>query len=243
MTMKINPDSPIPLYYQLKEIIIDGINTGEWEIGDVVPSENQLCKFYNVSRTTAQKALDELVHDGFLTRKQGIGTFVTAPRIEQELSGFYSFSDAVKAHGCTHTVKVLSISVEKASKKQVAALGIEEHEPVIILTRLRFVNGSPFVLETSCIPEKMAKGLNNVDFEKNSLYKTLLNSYRIIVVKAKEMFEPVLINKTESQLLNVDIGSPALLLERIALSSNDEPVEFCHSIIPGSKCRFYTELR
>ncbi len=243
MITKINPDSPIPLYYQLKEIIIDGINKGEWGIGDIVPSENQLCKIYNVSRNTSQRALDELVHEGILTRKQGVGTFVTAPRIEQALSGFYSFADAVKARGYTHRVKVLSISVECASPKQMRVLGLAENDPVIVLTRLRFVNDSPFVLETSCIPESIAKGLNEVDFEKNSLYKVLTNKYRIYVTKAKETFEPVLINKTESKLLDVDEGGPAILLERIAFTSNDEPVEFCHSIIPGSKCRFYTELR
>ncbi len=243
MFNKINSDSPVPLYYQLKEIIIDGINKGEYGVGDLIPSENQLCKIYNVSRSTSQKALDELVHEGILTRKQGIGTFVTAPRIEQALSNFYSFSDAVKAHGYEHEAKVLSASVEAPTAKQAKVLNISQDEPVVVLTRLRLVNGVPFVLETSCIPEKLAPGLNEVDFNRNSLYKTLINKYRVYVVKAKEMFEPVLISKTESHLLSVPEGSPAILLERTAYSSNDEAVEFCHSIIPGSKCRFYTELR
>lgn len=243
MVSKVNSDSPVPLYYQLKEIIIESINKGEYGVGDIIPSENQLCKMYNVSRSTSQKALDELVHEGILTRKQGVGTFVTAPRIEQALSNFYSFSDAMKAHGYEHEAKVLSISVEASTPKQAKVLNISQEERVIVLTRLRYVNGTPFVLETSCIPEKLAPGLNEVDFSKNSLYKTLMNTYRLYVVKAREMFEPVLINKSESQLLEVSEGSPAIMLERIAYSSNDEAVEFCHSIIPGSKCRFYTELR
>ena len=149
----------------------------------------------------------------------------------------------MKARGYEHKVKVLSISVEKSTKKQAKVLNLKEHDNIVVLTRLRFVDDVPFVLETSCIPEKIAPGLNNFDFEHNSLYKTLLNNYRVYVVKAKEMFEPVLINKIESPLLEVKEGSPAILLERIAYSANDEPVEFCHSVIPGGKCRFYTELR
>lgn len=243
MLRQVNSDSPIPLYYQLKEIIIDSINRGEYGVGDMLPSENQLCKMHNVSRSTSQKALDELVHEGILTRKQGVGTFVTTPRIEQELSNFYSFSDAIKARGYEHEAKVLSISVEMPTPKQAKVLNISLTEGVIILSRLRLVNGTPFVLETSCIPEKLAPGLQEIDFNKNSLYKTLMNTYRLYVVKAKEMFEPVLISKSESQLLEVPEGSAAILLDRIAYSSNDETVEFCHSIIPGSKCRFYTELR
>lgn len=243
MVAKINPDSPIPLYYQLKEIINGGINSGEWGVGDLIPSENQLCKAYGVSRNTAQRALDELVREGILTRRQGVGTFVTAPRIEQALSEFYSFSDAVTARGHKHTVKVPSVSVEKASAKQAKALNVDVGEPIIVLTRLRFVNDVPFVLETSYIPEKLAPGLDTLDLENASLYKTLTNSYRIYVTKAREFFEPVLISKMESQLLKVEEGSPAILLERIAYSSNDEAIEFCRSIIPGGKCRFYTELR
>lgn len=243
MVSKINHDSPVPLYFQLKEIITDGINNGEWGIGDLIPSENQLCKTYSVSRNTAQRALDELVHEGILTRRQGVGTFVTAPRIEQALSEFYSFTDAVIAHGHKHSVKVLSVSIEKASAKQAKALNLEIGEPIVMLTRLRYVNDVPFILETSFIPEKMAPGLESYDFESVSLYKTLTNSYRIYVTKAREFFEPVLINKMESQLLKVDEGTPAILLERVAYSSNDEVVEFCRSIIPGGKCRFFTELR
>ncbi len=243
MFSQVNSDSPVPLYYQLKEIIVDSISKGEYGVGDLLPSENQLCKMYNVSRSTSQKALDELVHEGILTRKQGVGTFVAPPRIEQELSNFYSFSDAIKARGYEHEAKVLSISVAASTPKQAEMLKISPEERVIALTRLRLVNGAPFLIETSNIPEKLAPGLNEIDFNKNSLYKTLMNDYRLYVVKAKETFEPVLIKKDESKLLEVPEGSPAMLRERIALSSSDGPIEFCRSIIPGSKCRFYMELR
>ena len=131
MFSQVNSDSPVPLYYQLKEIIVDSISKGEYGVGDLLPSENQLCKMYNVSRSTSQKALDELVHEGILTRKQGVGTFVAPPRIEQELSNFYSFSDAIKARGYEHEAKVLSISVAPSTPKQAEMLKISPEERVI----------------------------------------------------------------------------------------------------------------
>ena len=243
MTNLINYNSPIPLYYQLRDIIYEGITNGEWGIGDLIPSENQLCKKYGISRNTVQKALELLIHEGILTRRQGVGTFVTIGRIEQALSEFYSFSDAMTARGYKHTVKVIGLFVEEASVQQAKVLHVMVGESVIVLKRLRKINDVPFLLETSYIPARLVPGLENLDFEKQSLYKTLANTYQIFVVKAKEVFEPVLLNPEESEMLNIEKGTPAVLLERIAFGTNEEPVEFCRSIIPGNKCRFYTELR
>ncbi|MBP3673424.1 MAG: GntR family transcriptional regulator [Oscillospiraceae bacterium] len=239
----INFNSPLPLYYQLKELLKDGIYSGEWQIGDLIPSENQLCKTYNISRNTCQKAIEELVQEGILARKQGVGTFVTAPKIEQELSNFYSFTDAVIARGLKPTVAVVSLSVEPASQKHANLLHVEPNTPLLTLTRVRYADGDPIMLETSYIPYHLVPGLEKVDFEHHSLYKTMASRYQIYVTRAKEFFEPVLIRKSESKWLKVDEGSPAILLDRIAYTTADHPVEFCRSIVPGKKCRFYTELR
>jgi len=239
----INPDSPVPIYYQLKEILLEGICDGKWRLGEMLPSENQICKIYGVSRNTVQRALDELEKDGVLTRKQGIGTFLKEPKIEQAVSHFYSFSDAVAAQGKTHTAVVLQQEIVGATAKQAKALSMKTGESVVAITRLRMADGEPFVLETSYIPAKIVPGIEKENFEKKSLYKTMTNNYGIYVTKAKEVFEPVLVGNSDSRLLKVDEGSPAMLIERVAYSSGDEPVEFCISIIPGNMCRFYSEMR
>lgn len=238
----LNPNSPVPLYYQLREIIVASINAGEWRMGSMVPSENQICEMYNVSRNTAKRALDELVKEGILVRKQGVGTFVTEPKIEQTVSKFYSFSDAIAAKGMTLTCDVLDLMVMDCSDNLAESLKLQPGELVTALSRLRIVDGAPFVLETSYIPQKVAPGLQKYDFTTNSLYKTLANEYGVLVTKAKEVFEPIIIGPSESKLLKVDNGTPALLLERLALGLGDMPVELCYSTLPGSKCRFYAEL-
>lgn len=239
----LNPNSPVPLYYQLQEIIVDSISSGSWRIGSMIPSENQICEMYNVSRNTAKRALDELVNEGILVRKQGVGTFVSEPKIEQTVSDFYSFSEALKAKGLEHSCVVLELSVVECNEEQAKCLGLKCGEHVTALSRLRNVNGTPFVVETSYIPQKVAPGLETFDFTTRSLYKTLANDYGVFVTKAKEIFEPIILDGSASDLLNVGSGTPALLLERIAYGLGDVPVELCYSTLPGSKCRFYAELK
>ena len=99
MEKTIDHSSVIPLYHQLKEIIKEKIELGKWLPGDKIPSENELCKMYEISRNTAIKALDDLVQEGLLHRVQGKGTFVSKPKFEQPLTGFYSFSKVLKDKG------------------------------------------------------------------------------------------------------------------------------------------------
>lgn len=243
MKDQINPNSPLPLYYQVKERITEGINEGKWRAGDMIPSENQISAMFNVSRNTAQRALDELVKEGILIRKQGVGSFVTEPRIEPIVSQFYSFSDAVTASGYRSSNRVLGMKIVEAAEAQAKELRVSLNTPLYALTRLRLANDMPFVLETSYLPVQLMPGLERFEFEKVSLYKTMANQYSIYVTKAREVFEPILLSKSESKLLEVAEGSPALLLERTAYNTEGDPVEFCTSVIPGNKCRFYANLK
>lgn len=242
MTM-IDPSTVIPLYYQIKEDLMKEIETGKWAVGEMIPSEIQLAHKYNVSRNTTQRAINDLVHDGILSRRQGIGTFVVAPKIEQALNCFYSFSQVMRSQGIPTSTKVVSLTREKATSSQAKYLLIPTGEDVFVLKRIRYANGIPFMLDSSRIPVTLAPDIDSIDFEQNSLYEVLEQKYNICVSHAKEIFEPVIINKQESIYLAVDENSPAIMLDRVAFSSKDEPVELCRSIIPGDKCRFYTELR
>jgi len=238
----LDPRSPLPLYHQLKEILKDRIESGAWGPGSQVPSENQLQADYRISRNTAKRAIEELVQEGYLTRSQGKGTFVAAPKMEQSLTGFYSFSNAIRSAGMTPGVRVVALREARAKKTVAHHLGIAEGDPVTELTRVRYADDEPFVLETSYVPTAVAPGLSGKKFEESALYSILANDYGLFVVRAKEVFEPVLIRPYESKWLNAEPGYPALLLDRIAYTAGGKPVEFCRSIVRGDRCRFYTEL-
>ena len=242
MDKLLDPKSFVPLYHQLKEIIEVKIESGEWRPGDKISSENDLQSIYDISRNTVQKALDELVQEGMLERKQGRGTFVSKPKIEQSLTSFYSFSKVMESQGMNPEDVILNIETKTVKRKIAKKLQIDPSEEVIALQRLRKVDGEPIIFETSYLPRKIISELSREDIEKYSLYDLLEKKHEIFVIKAKETFEPVLVRESESCYLDIKEGSPGLLLDRIAYDSNGRPVEFCRSIIRGDRCRFYTEL-
>lgn len=242
MKKKLDYSSLLPLYHQLKEIIRENIESGIWNHGDMIPSEHNLMKEYDVSRNTIKKALEDLVQEGLLNRIQGKGTFVSMPKIEQSLSSFYSFSKVMKESGYTPNDIILSIEFFPVKQSVAKVLKLSEGDEVWVLRRLRCIQDEPMMLETSYIPRKLVHKITKEELEQMSLYELMLKNYGIIVKKAKEIFEPVLIRDYESRYLKVDKGYPALLLDRIAFDANDVPIEFCRSIVRGDRCRFYTEL-
>lgn len=236
-------ESFIPLYHQLKEKIKDSIDSGMWKVGDKIPSENQLMEQFSISRNTARKAIEELVQEGILYRTQGKGTFIAKPKFEQSLTGFYSFSKVLREKGMNPKDILLGIDVVAPKQKVKEALQLAKTEKVVEIKRLRCANDEPFILESSYIPKSLVTDLEYLkDIGKVSLYDLFEEKFNIRVSKAKEAFEPVLIRDYESAYFKIKEGLPALLLERIAYDQSGKPVEFCKSIIPGDRCRFYTEL-
>ncbi len=242
MGRKLNHESVIPLYHQLKEILKETIEKGELKPGDKILSENELCAEFNISRNTAKKAIEDLVQEGVLRRIQGKGTFISKPKLEQSLSGFYSFSKVMQEKGMDPKDVILHMNVVEASSRVARKLHVKDGERVLELKRLRCANNEPIILETSYIPEKLVPEMSQDKVQESSLYDVMEKEYGVIVTKAKEVFEPVLIRDYESEYLKVKEGYPALLLERVAYDTKGTPVEYCHSIVRGDRCRFYTEL-
>ncbi|MEK4173755.1 MULTISPECIES: GntR family transcriptional regulator [Lysinibacillus] len=239
----LDQSSVIPLYHQLKQILFAKIQSGEWKPGDKIDSENQLMEIFRVSRNTVKKAIEELVKEEKLYRIQGKGTFVSKPRLEQSLGGFYSFSRMIQEKGLNPRDEVLEIQKVYPSTKVRSNLALEENEQVVEMKRLRFADNEPIILESSFLPLSIIKDSEILkEVTTSSLYSLLEQRFNIIVVRAREAFEPVLINKDEAPLLKTDAGKPALLLERTAFDTSGKPVEFCISIVRGDRCRFYTEL-
>ncbi|MEK4760610.1 GntR family transcriptional regulator [Viridibacillus sp. FSL E2-0187] len=239
----LDQKSIIPLYHQLKQRLDARIRGGEWKPGDKIDSENRLMELFQVSRNTAKKAIEELVQEGTLYRVQGKGTFVSKPKFEQSLGGFYSFSRVLQEQGLHPKDHVLEVKEVEPSATVRQGLQLPEGEMVVEIKRLRCAEDEPIILESSFLPKSVIQDMSVLhEVGTFSLYDLLAERYNVIVVRAKEAFEPVLIREEESILLETEIGKPALLLERTAYDTNNRPVEFCISIVRGDRCRFYTEL-
>ncbi len=234
--------SEAPLYLQLKELLRERITSGQLKPGDLLPSERQLQEEFKLSRTTVRLALDDLMKEGFLSRYQGRGTVVAPPKIEQGLQGFYSFTDAMQAKGLVPKSKVISLELEPASAFAQARLELPPGSQVYKLTRLRLASDEPMMFEISYIPHHLAPGLAAAALESTPLYQLLETEYRVVPYAAKEWFEPVLITAAEAHWLDVPVGSPALLLERLTYDHRLQPIEVCKSIVRGDRCRYFVNL-
>ena len=185
---QLDDKSPIALYYQLKSALAQRILDKEWNEGDRLPTEFELCKQYGVSRITVRQALAELEKECLVTRKQGVGTFVTVPQIEQNLTSFYSFSEEFKKRGLTPRNEVVEFQLVKPDPKVQKALKLREGHNVYYLKRLRYADETLMAIELTYLPTHLFPGLTRRDLENAALYDVMRSTYEIVPDSAEEFF-------------------------------------------------------
>lgn len=232
----LDKENPIPLYYQLKQLIKEKIETGELKPGDLLPSERELKDKYEISRPTIRQALKELVHEGLLKREKGRGTFVAKPKINYGfIQKFTTFYDDMEKQGIHTETKILQMKLKKASKLIARKLDIDIGEKIIFLYRVRYIDKEPIVSVMNYIPYKLCPKLIEEDLENKSLYKTMSEKYGITPYKADITLEPVLAEEHDVELLNVQKGSPIHHMENITYDQNDNIIDYFESRFRGDK--------
>jgi GntR family transcriptional regulator len=217
--------------------LIEGLGVGE-----SIPSERQLSAELGVSRLTLRAALDELVREGFLVRRRGSGTFVSQPKIAQELT-MTSFSDEMRRRGMRPGSKTLSLTTIMAGAYLGRCLHVSPSEPILVAKRLRLADGETMAIETLHVRESLVPGLTPKDLEETSFYELLSGRYGIEIVGGIQTIEPTVTNEEESDALGVPLHSPAFQFERTTRSGAGDIVEFVRSIYRGDRYRLVTELR
>lgn len=239
--MMVNQKGDRPLYKQLSELLRNKIISGEWESNTKIPTEPELCSEYNLSRTTVRLALDELKNDGFIYRRQGKGTFVSQPKINQRLSSFYSFTDEIQKKGYSVQKTIISWKEEAADKALGELLNILPSASIYKIERILYRDKQPFALETSYIPVSLCPGLSQSLVERNGLYNSL-EQYGIRPDKALETFEAIILNNRCQKLLKTSKTVPGFLVHRTS-HCNDRPVEYCECYVNGELVRYNVELK
>jgi GntR family transcriptional regulator len=210
-------------------------------VGEAIPSERQLSADLRVSRLTVRAALDELVREGYLLRRRGAGTFVSEPKIAQELT-MTSFTEDMRRRGLHPASKTLELKVVPAGARLGRLLHVSPSEPVLVAQRLRLADGETMAIETLHIRAALVPGLAARDLERQSFYELLTERYGIVVVGGTQAIEPTVTNEEESEALGVPLHSPAFLFERITRGEDGEIVEFVRSLYRGDRYRIVTEL-
>jgi len=238
----LNKNYPLPMYYQLKELIREKIIAGEWQPGDLIPSERELSEQHDISRMTARQALTELTNEGLLRRVQGKGTYVAEPKIEQRLTRLTGFTEDMHARGVQSEGHILQLEAVAAPTLILRALQITPDQPVVLLERLRFAENEAIALETCYLHFNYVQRLLQEDFAGISLYDLLTEKYGITPTRAEQQVGADLCSHREQKLLNLTEGAPVLRNRRVTFDQRGRPFECTESAYRADRYVFQAEL-
>ena len=209
----LNAKGSIPLYMQIKDLLVARVTKGEWAPGDIIPSEIQLARELNVSQGTVRKAITELVENNVLVRRQGRGTFVATHDGERALFHFFHI---VNDNG-TKTLpecKTLSCRRKRASRVQASKLNLSSGVEVVYIERIRYLDDRPTILERIVLPTEYFPDLGkpkNCDLP-NTLYEMYEANYGITIHRADEQLRAVAATDREASFLGVKFSAIRLLV-------------------------------
>lgn len=236
--------NPLPLYYQLKEVLKQQIQAGHLAPHTAIPSEPELVAQYHVSRATVRQALTELVHEGLLYRQHGRGTFVCEPRVQQNLSELTSFSEELRRRGKRPGGLLLVSELVRGSPTVRGQLHLMDEEQVVRLERLRTANETPIAYEIDYLPYPRAGGVYQRAKEtaEGSLY-TLMTSEGLHPYIAEQTLKADVASARESELLRISRQECGLRLICTTFDETGAPIAYTEAFYPGSQYEFHLTLR
>jgi GntR family transcriptional regulator len=210
-------------------------------VGDPIPPERVLEEDCGVSRLTVRRAVDDLVRDGHLIRKQGSGTYVARPTITQSPTAS-SFSMGLRRRGITPSTRVVGVERSDAGVRMSWRLQIAPSDTIVAIRRLRLADGDPIALATTTLPDALVPGLPAEELEEKSLYQLLSDRYGLKVVAGAQTIEPTVLSQEESAVLDAPPYSPAFLFRTATRTSDGVPIEFTQTLFRGDRYMITSEL-
>ena len=221
--MPLIPESYLTLYEQMMQHLRVAIRTGEYTPGQRLPSENELCIQFGVSRITARRAVQELVNEGLLERKQGKGTFVSYSKIAirvMALDGFQGFS---KMRDGVSYVRVLRKDQRGATNKEAAMLGIAAGAPIYELMRVLEVDGVPISLDRSVYDAKRLPNFLDLIEDNTSTYEMMAQKYGRVNMKVTKEITATLARPDEARYLQCNTGDTLFLVAKTTFDKDGLP--------------------
>ncbi len=231
----LQADSYSPLYHQLMQRIAADIERGTYPTGSRIPPEHELEQTYQVSRVTVRRALAELTSEGLLERKQGKGTFVSTPRGSMQLKSLHSFHDSCRFNNAKPSTDVIHVRETAANNTDAEELNLTEGARVLETLRIRKADGVPVVLERNRFSMAYAY-LQDLDLT-GSLY-SLLREYGVEPKLALHDVSLHFATEEESQLLDIETGSPLVCLHEVIYDQRGRPLHNSIQLIRGDRFVF-----
>ena len=236
---ELDKSIPVPLYFQLKSLILEEIKSGKYETDSLIPTEMELSERFDISRTTVRQAVTELVQEGWLYRVKSKGTFIAPKKMTQDfLQKLETFADEMERLGIIPTTKVLESGVRKADAQVAASLQIPEGDEVFYLRRLRFGDGEPVAIMETYLPYDRCAFLEKVDLEKNSLYESMKVNPGTRIVCARRLVEAIAAGREDAAFLQVKKGAPLQRTHTVGFNRMKEPLEYSVARYRGDRSSF-----
>jgi GntR family transcriptional regulator len=240
----LDSSSSKPLYEQIKDYLLQNIQTGVYGPDQRIPSERALSETFGVNRLTVQKAVNELIQVGCLYVRRGKGTYVRRGKFDQQLENLTSFTEEMSKRGQNTSSRLLKSGYAHASFEEARILHTAPGVPLLFLVRLRLADNIPMAIEHSRLLAARCPGLlNGHDFERESLYDVLQRVYGIPLTHADQSIEARKASEEEAQLLGIEPGDPILHLARVTYTEGDQPIEYVQSSYCGARYTFQAVLR
>jgi len=243
MTDRVSRQSKSPLYEQIYQLLRNKIFDGRLRPGDLLPSEAELVEQYQVSRATVRQALDELVSDGLIQRKQGRGTYVSPPKVEQGLVRIVSFTEDMRRRGLEPGTKLRSAGLIPATDILARHLEIPVDEPLAQIERLRLADDEPVSIEISYLVHRYCPGILEQDYTSQSLRKMLEDRYGIRISSARQSIRAITATHDMVEALSVENNTALLYIERISFTEYNVPIEYLRLFHRGDRYTLHGELR
>lgn len=226
----VDKTSSVPLYIQIQDKLYEQIRSGQLLPGTRVPSELELVNAYNVSRMTARKALDGLVVKGHLFRRRGKGTFVADDVMSYVLSTILSFSGTLRAHGYEVITRVLRQEIIPGSPTVTEKLELKPGSPVVLVRRLRYVDGRPAAIHTSFMDHRVYAPILQMDLSSESLLACIERVSGTRIAYTKDSVRAAVVSSEDTDLLEIPKTSPILEVEGLAFNENGQPTRLTRAV-------------
>jgi GntR family transcriptional regulator len=229
--------STTPLYHQLRELITEKIESGEWEPGRRLPTEYELMAEFGVSRATVRQAMQMLENQGLIEREQGRGTFVGRPKVANDLLSLWVFSPQRDLR-----IQLQHLKTDHPASSVARRLEISTSDEVYELKRIVLMDEEPLMIITSWLPVRLFPGLDEMQLDGVSIRRIVENYHSFEGLHQYKEVEIAILSEEEAGLLQAHSGAPALLLTYLQRLADGQAMEYRKVIVRGDRCKYYAHL-
>lgn len=226
-----------PIYLQLREIVRNKIEDGEYLPGMAIPSENDLANTYGINRMTVRNAIDALVNEGILKRVKGKGVYVIGSKVERDLETLGGFTQTMRERNTHPSTKVLIKTLREAGDKYSLVFNIKPEDEIYYIKRICSADEEPISLEEIFIPKYVVPKLEGIDLSIFSLYE-VYDFYGIKLTRACQTLDLIKLEPKDARMLGIDKDLSVMLFECTSYDDKGRIIEFVRNYTRGDKCNF-----